>query len=82
MSCNPAIGGLAKGQLVREVDALGGEMALCTDQSGIQFRTLNLSKGPAVRSPRAQCDRKAYNRIMVGRVMALPNPDSTGATCC
>ncbi|MBM4061825.1 MAG: tRNA uridine-5-carboxymethylaminomethyl(34) synthesis enzyme MnmG [Planctomycetes bacterium] len=69
MSCNPAIGGLAKGQLVREVDALGGEMALCTDATGIQFRTLNTSKGPAVRSLRAQCDRAAYNRTMVARVL-------------
>jgi tRNA uridine 5-carboxymethylaminomethyl modification enzyme len=60
MSCNPAIGGLAKGQIVREIDALGGEMALTTDCTGIQFRLLNESKGPAVQSPRAQCDKKAY----------------------
>ncbi|MBL8754173.1 MAG: tRNA uridine-5-carboxymethylaminomethyl(34) synthesis enzyme MnmG [Planctomycetes bacterium] len=73
MSCNPAIGGLAKGQLVREVDALGGEMALATDATGIQFRMLNTSKGPAVRSPRAQCDRDAYNRAMVARVLGYPN---------
>ncbi len=72
MSCNPAIGGLAKGQLVREVDALGGEMGLCTDEAGIQFRMLNTRKGPAVRSPRAQCDRKEYNRAMVRRVLAQP----------
>jgi tRNA uridine 5-carboxymethylaminomethyl modification enzyme len=72
MSCNPAIGGLAKGQLVREVDALGGEMALVTDATGIQFRMLNTSKGPAVRSPRAQCDRDAYNRTMVARVLGYP----------
>jgi len=73
MSCNPAIGGLAKGQLVREIDALGGEMAVVTDATGIQFRMLNTSKGPAVRSPRAQCDRDAYNRTMAARVLGQPN---------
>lgn len=60
MSCNPAIGGQAKGQMVREIDALGGEMAVTTDVTGIQFRLLNESKGAAVQSPRAQCDKKAY----------------------
>ena len=60
MSCNPAIGGVAKGQIVREIDALGGEMAINTDTTAIQFRLLNASKGPAVQSPRAQCDKRAY----------------------
>src|SRR5258706_11220333 len=62
MSCNPAMGGLAKGQIVREIDALGGEMAKATDATGIQFRMLNTSKGPAVRSPRAECDKTLYEQ--------------------
>lgn len=73
MSCNPAIGGQAKGQIVREIDALGGEMAINTDLTGIQFRLLNESKGPAVRSPRAQCDKKAYQHRLKHTLELQPN---------
>lgn len=73
MSCNPAIGGIAKGQMVREIDALGGEMGLATDATGIQFRMLNRSKGPAVWSPRAQADKKQYSLYMSGIIGAQKN---------
>ncbi|MES2308947.1 MAG: tRNA uridine-5-carboxymethylaminomethyl(34) synthesis enzyme MnmG [Verrucomicrobiota bacterium] len=75
MSCNPAIGGLAKGHLVREIDALGGEMGVNTDATGIQFRMLNASKGPSVRGPRAQCDKKAYQFRIKYTCERQPNLD-------
>jgi tRNA uridine 5-carboxymethylaminomethyl modification enzyme len=73
MSCNPAIGGQAKGQMVREIDALGGEMAINTDVTAIQFRLLNESKGPAVQSPRAQCDKKVYQLRLKHTLEIQPN---------
>ncbi len=73
MSCNPAIGGLGKGHIVREIDALGGLMGSNTDATGIQFRMLNANKGPSVRAPRAQCDKKAYQFRLKNLVERIPN---------
>src|SRR4029078_544103 len=75
MSCNPAIGGLAKGHMVREIDALGGAMGINADATGIQFRMLNRTKGPSVRAPRAQCDKKAYQFRAKARLERAPRLD-------
>src|SRR6187551_134202 len=72
MSCNPAVGGVGKGHLVKEIEALGGAMARVTDRCGIQFRRLNTSKGPAVRATRAQCDKARYRLVMRATLDAQP----------
>ena len=82
MSCNPAIGGLGKGQIAREVDALGGLMGLATDATGIQFRLLNRSKGPAVQAPRAQADKYKYQDFMRQRLEQTPNLTIIEAMAC
>src|SRR5262249_51579774 len=80
MSCNPAIGGLAKGHIVREIDAMGAAMGVNADATGIQFRMLNLAKGPSVRAPRVQCDKKAYQFRMKAILEQAQNLDVKQAT--
>src|SRR5216117_2603433 len=80
MSCNPAIGGLAKGHIVREIDAMGGAMGLNADATGIQFRMLNQRKGPSVRAPRVQCDKKVYQFRMKAVLEEAQNLDIKQAT--
>src|SRR5713101_2880014 len=80
MSCNPAVSGLAKGHIVREIDAMGGAMGLNADATGIQFRMLNRTKGPSVRAPRVQCDKKAYQFRMKAILEKAENLDLKQAT--
>src|SRR5438876_8599413 len=80
LSCNPAVGGLAKGHIVREIDAMGGAMGVNADATGIQFRMLNRRKGPSVRAPRVQCDKKAYQFRMKALLEHTPNLDVKQAT--
>src|SRR5678815_2113920 len=80
MSCNPAIGGLAKGHIVREIDAMGGAMGTNADATGLQFRLLNRTKGPSVRAPRVQCDKKAYQFRMKAVLERTANLDVKQAT--
>src|SRR5881394_2321550 len=80
MSCNPAVGGLGKGHIVREIDAMGGIIGINTDATGIQFRMLNRAKGPSVRPPRVQCDKKAYQFRMKAILESTNNLDLKQAT--